>query len=123
MSKKFFPQKDTLKNYFENPSRLSLILAGSLLLPLIGFLLWLSASLRTFRLLIALYSSSGWFFQAPSDFQNLLNHQEHGKIAETIVGEGGRCTGKRKKAVGAMSIMNNSNQYLKKLYIQFLSKD
>ena len=39
-------QKKTLKNDFENPSELLPILAGSLLLLLIGFLLWLPPSQR-----------------------------------------------------------------------------
>ena len=85
MYKKNFPQKrlETLKNDFENPSGLSPILAGSLLLLLIGFLLWLPPSLRTSRLLIAPYPSSRWFFQAPSDFRSLLDRREHGKITES----------------------------------------
>ena len=36
MSKKNFSKKETLKNDFENPSGLSPILAGSLLLSLYG---------------------------------------------------------------------------------------
>ena len=46
MSKKIFPPKETLINDFENSSELSPILAGSLLLLLIGFLLWLPPSQR-----------------------------------------------------------------------------
>ena len=43
-----------------------------------------------------------------------LNRREHGKIAKTIGGEGGRCAGKREKAGDALRYALNQEEKHKK---------
>ena len=94
--------KETLKNDFETPSRLSPILVGSLHLSLYGsrLLMLLPPILRGFWAPISAYLSAPPAFSADGvdDFQSFLNCREHGKIAETIGREGGRCVGKHEMA-------------------------